>query len=237
MELAVRRPSKIVAVHLNYRSRAAQRGKVPRFPSYFFKPPSALAPPGVLERPAGTELLGFEGEIALVVGTRAVAVAPGDGWRHVAAVTAANDFGVYDLRAADAGSNVRSKGADGFLPIGPALLGARDVAPDGLRLRTWLNGDLVQQASSADLLFDFGFLVADLSQTLTLEPGDIVLTGTPAGASVAVPGDLVEVEVDAGALTSGRLATRIAEGARGYRIGARPATDPELARLAWGTDD
>ncbi|MFC0534180.1 fumarylacetoacetate hydrolase family protein [Phytohabitans kaempferiae] len=236
MELAVRRPSKIVAVHLNYRSRAAQRGKVPDFPSYFLKPPSALAPPGVLARPAGTSLLGFEGEIALVIGTRAAGVKPADGWSHVAAVTAANDFGVYDMRAADGGSNVRSKGADGFLPIGPELIDARQVDPAGLRLRTWLNGSLAQEATTADLLFDFGYLVADLSQTLTLEPDDIILTGTPAGASVAVPGDLVEVEVDAGSLTSGRLTTRIAEGARGYRIGAQPATDPEVARLAWGTD-
>nr|MDT0662568.1 fumarylacetoacetate hydrolase family protein [Micromonospora sp. DSM 115978] len=234
----VGQPSKIIAVHLNYRSRAAERGKSPDSPSYFFKPPNALASSGTLHRPAGTSLLGFEGEIALVVGNRAAGVEPADGWAHVAAVTAANDFGVYDLRDADGGSNVRSKGADGFLPLGPALIDARRVSPDRLRVRTWLNGALVQSATTDELLFDLGYLIADLSQTLTLEPGDIILSGTPAGASVAVPGDVVEVEVDAPTeaepVSSGRLRTVIAAGSRGYRFGARPRTDATLERLAWG---
>lgn len=234
----IRKPSKIVAVHLNYRCRAAERGKIPEFPSYFLKPPSSVTTSGVLARPAGTQLLGFEGEIALVLGTTATRVDPADGWRHVAAVTAANDFGIYDMRAADGGSNVRSKGADGFLPVGPRLIDAGLVSPGRLRIRTWLNGVPVQQATTEQMLFDFGYLIADLSQTLTLEPGDIVLTGTPAGASVAVPGDEVQVEVDdptaTGPVTSGRLTTRITAGSHPYRIGARPHTDPTLERLAWG---
>ncbi|GMA95359.1 hypothetical protein GCM10025881_21830 [Pseudolysinimonas kribbensis] len=106
------RPGKVVAVHLNYASRAAQRGRTPSQPSYFLKPSSSLAESdGTVERPAGTELLGFEGEVAIVIGTAARRVAPADGWRHVAAVTAANDLGLYDLRTADRGSNLRSKGA------------------------------------------------------------------------------------------------------------------------------
>ena len=113
-------PGKIIAVHLNYPSRAAQRGRTPAQPSYFLKPSSSLAASGAtLERPAGTELLAFEGEIALIIGEPARRVSPADGWRHVASVTAANDFGLYDLRAADKGSNVRSKGGDGFTPLGP----------------------------------------------------------------------------------------------------------------------
>ena len=107
-------PSKIVAVHLNYLSRAKERGRVPSEGSYFLKPPSSLAGTGdPIVRPAGCELLGFEGEIALVIGSRARRVAPEDGWSHVRWVTAANDAGVYDLRYADRGSDLRSKGADG----------------------------------------------------------------------------------------------------------------------------
>src|ERR671910_1132013 len=146
-------PGKIIAVHLNYPSRAAQRGRTPAYPSYFLKPASSLAASGgILERPAGTELLAFEGEIALVIGEPARRVSPEDGWNHVASVTAANDFGLYDLRAADKGSNVRSKGGDGFTPVGPALIPADAVDPAGLRIRTWHNGDLVQDDTTEDLL-------------------------------------------------------------------------------------
>src|ERR671910_1762052 len=127
-------PGKIIAVHLNYPSRAAQRGRTPAYPSYFLKPASSLAASGgMLERPAGTELLAFEGEIAIVIGRPARRVSPEDGWSHVAAVTAANDFGLYDLRAADKGSNVRSKGGDGYTPLGPGLIDARDIDPSSLR--------------------------------------------------------------------------------------------------------
>jgi 2-keto-4-pentenoate hydratase/2-oxohepta-3-ene-1,7-dioic acid hydratase in catechol pathway len=210
------RPGKIIAVHLNYPSRAAQRGRTPGHPSYFFKPATSVAASGgTIERPAGTELLAFEGEIALIIGTPARRVTPEQGWQAVSGVTAANDFGVYDLRLADRGSNVRSKGGDGFTPLGPGVLDARTLDPAALRIRTWVNGELVQDDSSATLIFTFGELVADLSQLLTLEPGDVILTGTPAGASVVVPGDVVEVEVDApaaaGAPSTGRLITTVAE--------------------------
>ena len=105
---AIPTPGKIIAVHLNYPSRAAQRGRTPAQPSYFIKPSSSIAASGgTLERPAGTELLAFEGEIALIIGEPARHVTPERGWSHVASVTAANDLGVYDLRAADKGSNVR----------------------------------------------------------------------------------------------------------------------------------
>lgn len=236
-------PGKIIAVHLNYPSRAAQRGRTPAAPSYFFKPASSLAATGgTLERPAGTELLAFEGEIAIVIGEPGRRIAPADAWSHVAAVTAANDFGLYDLRAADKGSNVRSKGGDGFTPIGPALIPAADVAPDALRVRTWVNGELVQDDTSDTLLFPFAQLIADLSQLMTLETGDVILTGTPAGSSVVVPGDVVEVEVDApdaaGSPTSGRLVTRIAEGSTSFGDhGTKPAVD-DLQRVeAWGSEE
>jgi len=155
-------PSKIVAVHVSYRSRAMERGRLPLWPSYFLKPPSTVAADGdPVLRPPWCELLAFEGEVALVIGTRASRVSPADAWEHVRWVTAANDFGVYDLRYADGGSNLRSKGIDGFTPLGPGLLDARVIDPERVSLRTWVNGVLAQDAvSGADLLFSFADIVA-----------------------------------------------------------------------------
>lgn len=236
------RPGKVVAVHLAYASRAEQRGRRPAHPSYFLKPSSSVAASGgTVERPAGTELLAFEGEIALVIGTAARRVDIGRAWEHVAWVTAADDLGLYDLRAADRGSNLRSKGGDGFTPLGPALLDARSVDPEGLRVRTWVNGELRQDGTTADLLFSLPRLVADLSQHLTLEPGDVVLTGTPAGSSVLAPGDVVEVEVDApdapGAPTTGRLVTTVVAGDHPFdpALGSLPTVDDVQRAEAWGS--
>lgn len=235
------RTRKVIAVHINYPSRAAQRGRTPEQPSYFLKPSSSLAlgstdAPGTVERPAGCELLGYEGEIALVIGKSARRVGLEDAWSHVEWVTASNDLGVYDLRYADKGSNVRSKGGDGFTPVGPSLIPADAVDPTDLRIRTWHNGDLVQDDTTEDLLFPFAQLVADLSQLLTLEEGDIILTGTPAGASVAKPGDVVEIEVTGGDFSSGRLATKVTEGTTPFAdFGARPKTDDTQREEAYGS--
>ena len=230
-------PGKVVAVHSSYRSRAAERGTMPAWPSYFLKPASSLAASGdPVARPPGCELLAFEGEVALVIGRRARRVRPADGWGHVAHLTAANDFGVYDLRYADRGSNVRSKGIDGFTPVGPRLIDARAVDLAALRLRTWVNGNLAQDAWPAeDMLFGFGDIVADLSRLLTLEPGDVILTGTPTGSTVVTPGDVVEVEVSAGNLSSGRLRSPVVEA--DYRLdppGAMPRADDAERRAAYG---
>ncbi|GAA0500223.1 fumarylacetoacetate hydrolase family protein [Microbacterium aurantiacum] len=234
------RPGKIIAVHLSYASRADQRGRRPATPSYFFKPSSSVAASGgTIERPAGTELLAFEGEIALVLGSPARRVTVADAWGHVAWVTAADDFGLYDLRANDKGSNVRSKGGDGFTPIGPELIDARTVDPGALRVRTWVNGTLAQDDTTAGLIFPLPQLVADLSQHFTLEPGDVILTGTPAGSSVVVPGDVVEVEVDAPGtrLSSGRLVTTVAQGTASFdpMIGSLPSVDDTQRAEAWGS--
>ncbi|AHH99381.1 fumarylacetoacetate hydrolase family protein [Kutzneria albida] len=230
-------PGKIIALHLNYPSRAAQRGRTPTHPSYFLKPPSSVAEHGTpLERPAGTELLGFEGEIALVIGRRARRITPEQAWSHVAGVTAANDFGVYDLRHADRGSNLRAKGGDGFTPLGPTVLPAAELDPRRLRVRTWVNGVLVQEDTTADLLFPFDRVIADLTQLITLEPGDVLLTGTPAGASVVGPGDTVEVEVDGDGLSTGRLRTPIVAGTEPLGpYGAQPRVDEHQRAEAWGT--
>jgi regulator of RNase E activity RraA/2-keto-4-pentenoate hydratase/2-oxohepta-3-ene-1,7-dioic acid hydratase in catechol pathway len=234
------RPGKIIAIHLSYLSRAEQRGRRPEALSYFFKPSSSVAASGeTIERPPGTELLAFEGEIALVIGSAARRVSLADAWNHVGWVTAANDFGLYDLRANDKGSNVRSKGGDGFTPVGPALLDARDVDPAALRVRTWVNGTLAQDDTTAGLLFPLAQMVADLSQHFTLEPGDVILTGTPAGSSVVIPDDVVEVEVDdpARGLTTGRLVTTVTQGTASFdeTLGSLPAVDDTQRAEAWGT--
>lgn len=234
------RPGKIVAIHLSYASRAAQRGRTPAAPSYFFKPASSIGVSGgTIERPAGTELLAFEGEIALVIGTPARHVSLADAWSHVASVTAGNDFGLYDLRATDKGSNVRSKGGDGFTPLGPRYLDASAVDPTGLRIRTYVNGALAQDDTTAGLLFPLAQFVADLSQHLTLETGDVILTGTPAGSSVVQPGDTVEVEVTdiASGASTGRLTTTVVAGTTAYdaSLGSLPAVDDAQRIAAYGS--
>ncbi|GAA1927494.1 hypothetical protein GCM10009775_19510 [Microbacterium aoyamense] len=234
------RPGKIIAIHLSYASRADQRGRRPAHPSYFFKPSSSVAPSGAtIERPAGTELLAFEGEIALVIGTDARRVSADEAWAHVASVTAANDFGLYDLRANDKGSNVRSKGGDGYTPLGPRVIDAATVDPAALRVRTWVNGTLAQDDTTAGLIFPLPQLVADLSQHFTLEAGDVILTGTPAGSSVVTPGDVVEVEVEAlgSGASSGRLVTTVVQGSAVFdaSLGSLPTVDDTQRAEAWGS--
>ena len=227
-------PSKIIGVHTNYRSRAEQRGRVPDVPSYFLKPPSSVGGDGdPVVRPRGTELLAFEGEIALVIGRRARGVTPEQGLEHVGWVAPANDFGVYDMRWADRGSNVLAKGHDGFTPIGPCVP-VGEVDPDTLVLRTLVNGEVVQEDSTAGLIFPFGLLVADLSRFITLEPGDVILTGTPAGSRPVEPGDVVEVEIEG----VGRVRNAIVEGAEENRaFGAQPRVSPALRAAAFGVPE
>lgn len=230
---------KVIAVHLSYRSRADQRGHTPERPSYFLKASSSLSLSGSdVERPERCELLAYEGEVALVIGTAARRVSPKDAWSRVGHVTASNDLGLYDLKSADKGANVRSKSGDGFTPFGPGLIPASAVDPAGLRLRTWVNGGLVQEDTTAGLLFPFSQIIADLSQMMTLEPGDIILTGTPAGSSVAAPGDIIEVEVDSptAGLSTGRLRTTVVEGAIPWAdFGSGPNPTAADRVDAWGS--
>ena len=107
----------------------------------------------------------------------------------------ANDVGLHDFRHADRGAMLRVKGQDGFLPVGPELVPAAEFDPTGFLLRTFLNGDVVQEATADDLLFPVAYQLADLCRLITLEPGDVVLTGTPANSRPMEPGDVVEVEI------------------------------------------
>lgn len=235
----IKAAGKVIAVHLSYRSRADQRGRIPAAPSYFLKASSSLSLSGAdVERPAGCELLAFEGEVALVIAQPARHVSPDNAWSYVGYVTASNDLGVYDLKYADKGSNVRSKSGDGFTPLGPTMIPAQGLDPTALTVSTWLNGELVQDDSTAGLIFPFAQIVADLSQLMTLEPGDIILTGTPAGSSVAVPGDVVEVEVTSPATgqSTGRLRTTVTQGREQFAsYGNKPKATEADAVDAFGS--
>lgn len=240
MTTPIPRPGKIIAVHVAYESRAAERGRRPTAPSYFLKAPSSMTGSGDVVRPAGTTLLAFEGEIALIIGTTARRVPLASAWDYVSHVTASNDLGIYDYRPQDKGSNIRSKSRDGYTPVGPGLIDARQVDPTELRIRTWVNGKLAQDDTSSDedLIFPLPQFVADLSQHMTLEPGDIILTGTPTGSTVVTPGDVVEIEVDAPAqgLTSGKLTTTVVEGPGDFdeSLGLLPVWNEKQAADAYG---
>src|SRR5699024_12567240 len=135
------------------------------YPSSVLKPPSPRADSdAVVERPAGTELLAFEGEVALIIGKPARSVSLDRAWEHVGYVTAANDIGLYDYRAQDKGSNPRSKSRDGYTPIGPELIDAQSIDHKALRLRTWVNGGVVQDDGNSDeeLMCPPGQIVAEL---------------------------------------------------------------------------
>ena len=196
--LAPAEPTKIIAVHLTYASRVDEyAAKRPPAPSYFMKPPTTLnGHRGEVRRPAGTRFLNYEGELAVVIGERMHGVGIDRALDHVAGYTCANDVGLHDFRHADRGAMLRVKGQDGFLPLGPELVPASEFDPEDFTLRTYLNGEVVQQAHASDLLFGVSYQLADLCRLITLEPGDVVLTGTPANSRPMEPGDTVEVEID-----------------------------------------
>jgi 5-oxopent-3-ene-1,2,5-tricarboxylate decarboxylase / 2-hydroxyhepta-2,4-diene-1,7-dioate isomerase len=195
--LAPVEPSKIIAVHLTYRSRVDEYGaQVPHAPSYFMKPPTALnGHRGELRRPHGARFLNYEGELAVVIGRRMKGVAIDDALDHVAGYAPANDVGLHDFRHADRGAMLRVKGQDGFLPIGPELVPASEFDPTDFTLRTYLNDEVVQEATADDLIWGVAYQLADVCRLITLEPGDVVLTGTPANSRPMEPGDVVAVEI------------------------------------------
>jgi 5-oxopent-3-ene-1,2,5-tricarboxylate decarboxylase / 2-hydroxyhepta-2,4-diene-1,7-dioate isomerase len=207
--LAPAQPTKIFAVHLTYRSRVVEyAARTPRQPSYFMKPPTTLnGHRGVLRRPRGAQFLNYEGEVAVVVGRTMKGVPIEAVLDHVAGYAVANDVGLHDFRHADRGAMLRVKGQDGFLPLGPELVPAAEFDPTDYTLRTYLNGDVVQEATADDLLFSFAYQLADLCRLITLEPGDVLLTGTPANSRPMEPGDVVEVEISG----LGRLTNTVVE--------------------------
>ncbi len=196
-------------MHLTYRSRVEEyAARQPAQPSYFLKPPTTLnGHRGVVRRPEGTRFLNYEGELAVVVGRRMQGVPVEEALSYVAGYTCANDVGLHDFRHADRGAMLRVKGQDGFLPLGPELVPAAGFDPEDFTLRTYLNGEVVQEGGAEDLLFGVAYQLADLCRVITLEPGDVILTGTPANSRPMEPGDVVEVEIDG----IGRLSNTIEE--------------------------
>ncbi len=226
-------PSKIVATHLSYRSRCDEYAMAapPQYPSYFLKPPSSLAAhEAEVARPRGCRFLNYEGEIAIVIGRRCHGVSREEALDYVEGYTVANDFGVHDFRHIDRGSMLRVKGQDGFCPLGPVLVDAADVDPAELTVRTFVNGEQVQEGDTAsDLIFSAAYQVADVSRLITLEPGDVLLTGTPANSRPVGPGDVVEVEVEG----IGRLRNTIVELDRELEsVGAPPEVSAQTLHVA-----
>jgi 5-oxopent-3-ene-1,2,5-tricarboxylate decarboxylase / 2-hydroxyhepta-2,4-diene-1,7-dioate isomerase len=202
-------PTTIICVHLNYRSRAVEFGVdlTGGHPTYFAKPATAVnSHRGELVRPADCTLLNYEGEIAAVVGRPMRCVRAQDVWDHLAGFACANDVGAHDFRDTDAGSMLRVKGQDGFCPIGPGLVSGVDIRRS--ELRTYVNGQKVQEAAVSEMVWGIDELFADLTRHITLRPGDVVLTGTPWHSRPLFPGDIVEVKVDG----VGRLANYVVEG-------------------------
>jgi 2-keto-4-pentenoate hydratase/2-oxohepta-3-ene-1,7-dioic acid hydratase in catechol pathway len=189
-------PSKIVCVGRNYRDHAKELGnEVPAEPLLFFKPPSSLlAPGGTVRMPSAAARVDYEGELALVIGRRASRLQPADDWRnHVRGYTIANDVTARDLQKKD-GQWTRAKGFDTFCPVGPFV--SDEVDPEaGLTVETRVNGELHQQGSTRDFIFSIPQLLVYITAAITLEPGDLLLTGTPAGVGPLCAGDRVEVTI------------------------------------------
>jgi 5-oxopent-3-ene-1,2,5-tricarboxylate decarboxylase / 2-hydroxyhepta-2,4-diene-1,7-dioate isomerase len=226
-------PSKIIATHLTYRSRAVeyQMARLPQTPSYFMKPPSSLSGHlATVTRPAGCRFLNYEGEVAVVIGRRCHGVSLDQALDYVAGYTVANDWGVHDFRHADRGSMLRVKGQDGFCPLGPAIVDAADVDPEDLTIRTYVNGTQVQEGhTGTDLMFSFAYQVADVARLITLEPGDVLLTGTPANSRPVEPGDIVVVEIDG----IGRLQNTVVQSDRELEpVGEQPAVTAQTLHVA-----
>lgn len=194
-------PGKIVCIGLNYVEHVKESLTVapgatapPAEPLFFYKPSTAvLAPGGAIVKPAGLERLDPEGEMALVIGRTARRVSEADALAHVAGVTAFNDVSARDWQKKD-GQWARAKGSDTFAPFGPCI--ALGLDPRDLALELAVNGQVRQRARTSQLHFGPAFLVSWLSRFITLEPGDVIATGTPAGIAPIEPGDTVAVTVE-----------------------------------------
>jgi 5-oxopent-3-ene-1,2,5-tricarboxylate decarboxylase/2-hydroxyhepta-2,4-diene-1,7-dioate isomerase len=227
-------PTKIVAVHLNYRSRVEEFGtRLPSAPTYFHKPTSALnAHRGAVVRPERCKWLNYEGEIAIVIGKVCRNVSPKEAADHIAGYTIANDYGLHDFRDTDAGSMLRVKGSDTLCPLGPGLVDDWDFR--GKTIRLLVNGEVKQESTTDEMEWDMHYLVADIARTITLYPGDVLLSGTPANSRTVYPGDVVDVEVEG----LGKLTNQIVSGPVPVRddVGAQPTESDEVLSTAQGGD-
>jgi 5-oxopent-3-ene-1,2,5-tricarboxylate decarboxylase/2-hydroxyhepta-2,4-diene-1,7-dioate isomerase len=234
VHLAPCEPSKIICCHLNHISRVREFGTtLPPAPTYFHKPISSLnSHRGSVVRPSNCEWLNYEGEVAIIIGSTCRNIAYADAGRYIAGYSVANDFGLHDFRDTDSGSMLRVKGADTLCPIGPGLV--TDWDPTGKSIRTVVNGSVVQDGSTDEMAWDMHYLVADIARLITLIPGDVILSGTPAGSRPVRPGDVVSVEVEG----LGTLTNRIVEGPEPVsdEVGAQPTATDEVLSTALGGD-
>ena len=191
----VARPSKIIGVGRNYREHAAELNNVvPDEPLLFLKPATALIGPGEpIVRPRGWQRVDFEGELGVVIARRCRRVAQADALGYVFGYTIVNDVSVRDLQKKD-GQWTRAKGFDSFCPVGPAIVS--DLDPSRLRVITRVDGVVKQDAPTSDMIFDVATIIAAISRVMTLEPGDLIATGTPAGVGPIAPGNVVEIEIE-----------------------------------------
>ena len=227
-------PSKILCCHLNHVSRVREFAiALPPAPTWFQKPVSALnAHGGDVVRPANCHYLNFEGEVAIVIGRTARNIAYDDAGHYIAGYTIANDFGLHDFRDTDAGSMLRVKGADTLCPIGPGVVTDWDFK--NKRMLTLVGEDVRQDGSTDEMAWDMHYLVADIARLITLVPGDIILSGTPAVSRPVQPGDVVHVEVEG----LGTLTNHIVEGPTPVsdEIGAQPTATEEVLSTALGAE-
>ncbi len=234
IHLAPAEPTKIIAVHLNYDSRTQEfMTKLPAAPTYFHKPITALnTHQGAVVRPAGCKWLNYEGEIVIVIGKTCRNIAPGEAAEYIAGYTVGNDYGLHDFRDTDAGSMLRVKGSDTLAPVGPGLVTDWDFR--NKTIRTYVNGEVKQEDNTDNMEWDMHYLVADIARTITLVPGDMLFSGTPAFSRPVQPGDVVEVEVEG----LGRLTNHIVEGPTPIRtdVGAQPTESEEVVSTAMGGD-
>jgi len=234
VHLAPAEPTKIIAVHLNYDSRTQEfMTKLPAAPTYFHKPITALnTHRGAVVRPAGCKWLNYEGEIVIVIGKTCRNIAPEDAAEYIAGYTVGNDYGLHDFRDTDAGSMLRVKGSDTLAPVGPGLVTDWDFR--NKMIRTYVNGEVKQEDNTDNMEWDMHYLVADIARTITLVPGDMLFSGTPANSRPVQPGDVVEVEVDG----LGRLTNHIVKGPTPIRtdVGAQPTESEEVVSTAMGGD-
>lgn len=227
-------PQKIICVHLNYSSRVQEFGtSLPPAPTYFHKPVTALtAHDAAVVRPEGCKWLNYEGEIAIVIGRTARNISPEEAGDYIRGYTVANDYGLHDFRDTDSGSMLRVKGADTLCPVGPGVIEGWDFR--GKRIRTIVNGEVRQDGNTDEMEWDMHYLVADIARTITLHPGDLLLSGTPAISRTVYPGDIVEVEVEG----LGTLRNHIVSGPTPIRtdVGAQPTESEEVLSTAKGGD-
>jgi 2-keto-4-pentenoate hydratase/2-oxohepta-3-ene-1,7-dioic acid hydratase in catechol pathway len=191
----IRAPGKIIGVGRNYRAHAKELDNaVPDEPLLFFKPPSSLVPSGApIVRPRGSWRVDFEGELGVVIGRTCRRVSKADAMGYVFGYTIVNDVTVRDLQKKD-GQFTRAKGFDSFCPVGPAVV--TDLDPTKLRVVTRVDGVVKQDGLTSDMIFDIPTLIEVISRVMTLEPGDLISTGTPEGVGPIQPGNLVEIEIE-----------------------------------------